>query len=303
VLLVFNAAALGPPFRALGDTLRGSIAGLEFRQENAPSLEAIRKLTSLGRVPDVLATADVALFDAMIVPAHSGWYLIFGTNALVLAYGPHSRGREDLSADAWWEVLLRPGIRAGRSDPSIDPSGYRTLMALQLAEAHYGQPGLAARLLAAMPIRYVRHAEADLSALIQAGELDYAWTYRNLARAHGLDFLELPPEVNLADPNRGAWYQQATARVARGEAGDSLTLRGAPILFALTVPDSAPHPDQARAFVSLLLSPIGTALLEGTGFEPLDPPRVVGRPNRSWAEYFQRVGTSRPGFTADTNGR
>ncbi len=303
MLLVFNAAALGPPFRALGDSLRGSMPGLEFRQENAPSLEAIRKLTSLGRVPDVLATADVALFDAMIVPAHSGWYLIFGTNALVLAYGPHSRGREDLSAGTWWQVLLRPGMRTGRSDPSIDPSGYRTLMALQLAERHYGQPGLAAQLLDAMSARYVRHAEADLSALIQAGELDYIWTYRNLARAHGLDFLELPPELNLADPSRGAWYEQATARVARGGPGDSLTLHGAPILFALTVPDSAPHPDQARAFVSLLLSPIGRALLLGTGFEPLDPGRLVGRPSRSWEIYFQGLSVSVPGSRADTSAR
>ena len=266
VLLVFNAAALGPPFRALADSLKGRVPDLDFRQENAPSLEAIRKLTSLGRVPDVLATADVALFDALVVPAHSSWYLMFGTNALVLAYGPKSEGRDGLTADTWWQVLLRSGIRTGRSDPSIDPSGYRTLMALQLAERHYAQPGLAARLLAAMPSRYVRHAEADLSALIQSGELDYIWTYRNLARAHQLEYLELPAEINLSDPARAAWYRQATARVARsGAAGDSLTLEGAPILFALTVPDNAPHPARALDFVTMLLSPVGSTRIEKHG--------------------------------------
>lgn len=282
-LVVFNAAALGPPFHALGDSLRLRPNGFQLQQENAPSVEAIRKLTDLGRVPDVLATADVALFDALVVPAHSSWYVIFGSNALVLAYGPHSQGRDSLSPETWWQVLLRPGVRTGRSDPGVDPSGYRTLMALQLAERHYARPGLAARLLAAMPGQYVRHAEVDLSALLQAGELDYIWTYRNLARAHRLEYLELPPEINLGDPTRAEWYAQATAKVPGRSSGDSLLLRGAPILFALTVPDSAPHPSAARAFVGLLLSTVGAAVLRSNGFDPLQPPRILGNPPQSWA--------------------
>ena len=282
-LVIFNAGSLGPPFRALSDSLRAPPHALQLQQENAPSLEAIRKLTDLGRVPDVLATADVALFDALVVPAHSSWYVIFGSNALVLAYGPHSKGRAELTPSTWWEVLLRPGVRTGRSDPAIDPSGYRTLMALQLAERHYAQPGLAARLLTAMPTQYVRHAEADLSALLQAGEFDYVWTYRNLALSHRLEYLELPPEINLADPSKAEWYSQATARVAGRTAGDTLTLRGAPILFALTVPDSAPHPDAARHFVELALGRVGAEILRATGFEALRPIRVVGTPPEPWA--------------------
>ncbi len=282
-LIVFNAAALGPPFRALGDSLRLPPTTLELQQENAPSLEVIRKLTDLGRIPDILATADIALFDALILPTHSSWYVVFGTNALVLAYGPHSLGRADLSSDSWYRVLLRQGVRTGRADPVVDPSGYRTLMALQLAERYYGEAGLAARLLGAMPQQYVRHAEADLSALVQAGELDYIWTYRNLARAHGLQYLELPAEVNLSDPRRAEWYAQASARVPGQTPGDTLMLRGAPIAFAVTVPRAAPHPEAARAFLALLLSSQGADVLRATGFNPLHPPRVIGRPPAEWA--------------------
>jgi len=287
-LVVFNAAALGPAFRALGDLSRSRPTGFILQQENAPSLEAIRKLTDLGRMPDVLGTADVALFDLLIVPAYSSWYVVFATNALVLAYGPQSAGRADLSADSWYRVLLRPEVRVGRSDPGVDPSGYRTLLALQLAERHYGEPGLAARLLAAMPERYMRHAEADLSALLQAGEFDYIWTYRNLARAHHLAYLELPPEINLADPARGSWYAQARVRIATGPPGDSLTLRGAPIAFAVTVPRGAPHPDAARSFVTLLLSQRGADVLRAAGFEPLSPVRVVGQPPTGWGALVAR---------------
>ena len=286
-LVVFNAAALGPPFRALGDSLKAPPHSFLFQQENAPSVEAIRKLTELGRVPDILATADVSLFDALVVPKYSSWYVVFGTNALVLAYGPKSQGREAISPEKWWEVLLRHGVRTGRSDPSIDPSGYRTLMALQLAERYYAQPGLAARLLAAMPIQFVRRAEAELSALLEAGEVDYIWTYRNLALAHRLEFLELPHEINMADPALAEWYSQAKAKVSGRTPGDSLNLVGAPILFALTIPNAAPHPEAARAFLELVLSPIGAAVLKSTGFEPLPTPAVVGAPPPQWQSILR----------------
>ena len=38
-------------------------------------------------------------------------------------------------------------VEVGRADPNTDPSGYRTLMAFQLAELHYGEVGLAQQLL------------------------------------------------------------------------------------------------------------------------------------------------------------
>ena len=136
---------------------------------------------------------------------------------MVLVYSDRSAGAKEITRDNWWQViLLRPGVRTGRSDPALDPNGYRTLMVTQLAERHYRQPGLAARLLAAMPPRYVRPKEADLVALVQAGELDYAWTYRNIAVATGLRSVALPPEVDLSDPRLEATYRQATVRVPAG---------------------------------------------------------------------------------------
>ena len=39
------------------------------------------------------------------------------------------------------EVLRRPGMRTGRSDPALDPNGYRTLMVLQLEERRSGRAG------------------------------------------------------------------------------------------------------------------------------------------------------------------
>lgn len=275
-LVVFNAAALGPSFRALGAELMRQGAIPEVAQENAPSLEVVRKLTELGKVPDVLAVADVSLLDSLVLPAHASWYLVFATNAMVLAYGPHSAYRAEVGRVPWYELLLRPGVRVGRSDPRVDPSGYRTLLALQLAQRLYASPGLEAELLRAMPERYVRRAEADLSALIQGGELDYIWTYRNLAEAHGLEWIELPPELSLESPALAEWYATASLELPGPDGRRGLRVQGAPILFALTIPRAAASPRSAEIFVQAIFTPEGRKAVAEGGLRLLERPRLVG---------------------------
>ena len=100
---------------------------------------------------------------------------------------------------------------------------------LQLAERYYRQPGLARRLDSAMPPRYQRPKEADLTALLQAGELDYAWTYRSLAETNGLRYVSLPTAIDLSDPALAKEYETRERPRARRQSAagrDSLTLRG-----------------------------------------------------------------------------
>lgn len=275
-LTIFNAAALGPSFRALSAQLETSHELANVAQENSTSLEAIRKVTELGKTPDILATADLALFDSLIVPRYASWYMAFGTGALVLAYGPRSTLATTVSESTWVQVLLTPGVRVGRSDPTTDPSGYRTLMAAQLAERFYHRPGLEAALLGAMPDLYVRRTEADLSALVEAGELDYIWTYRNLAKAHGLRWVELPAEVNLEDPALRSWYGQVSVMLPGPPTGHPLRVTGAPIVSGLTIPTDAASPVAAERFVTRLLSPTGRELMHNARFTMLPAPYFVG---------------------------
>ena len=275
-LTVFNAAALGPPFRAALQAFAGTPPSLVVAQENAPSLEVVRKVTELGVVPDVLAVADDQLLADLILPTHATWFVRFGTNALVLAHGPRARFATEINTANWWQVLQRPGVQVGRSDLRVDPSGYRADMAMQLAELYYKRPGLANQLRATIPERNVRRAEADLSAHLEAGELDYGWTYENLARAHGLQYVKLPPEIDLSAPALRAWYAQAVITLPGAPNTAALTLRGAPIVFALTIPARAANPTHAEAFVRFLLSPDGQAALSASGFTPLPAPEWVG---------------------------
>jgi molybdate/tungstate transport system substrate-binding protein len=275
-LTVFNAAALGPPFREALRAFAGSPPSVNTAQENAPSLEVVRKVTELGVVPDVLAVADDQLLTDLVLPTHATWFVRFGTNALVLAYGPRARFADEISTENWWRVLQRPGVQVGRSEPRVDPSGYRADMAMQLAEMFYEEHGLTERLRATIPARNIRRAEADLSAHLEAGELDYGWTYENLARAHGLRYVKLPPEIDLSSPALREWYARAVVTLPGTGSTSALTLRGAPIVFALTIPAQAPNARLARDFVRFLLSPAGQATLSASGFSPLATPEWVG---------------------------
>jgi molybdate/tungstate transport system substrate-binding protein len=275
-LAVFNAGSLGRPLREALNGYAATAPGTVVAQENAGSLESARKLTELGKIPDLIALADEAVFPALLWPKQVAWYASFARNEMVLAYTDRSLGAGEITAANWTSILLRPEVRTGRSDPALDPNGYRMLMVLQLEERRSGSKGLAARLLAAMPERYIRPKEADLVALLQTGELDYAWSYRSVAQASGLRYLDLPPEIDLGDPSRADLYATASVRVPSGSGRDSVTIRGAPILYALSIPKAAADPAGARAFVEWLFGPEGRAILTRSGFTVLDHPLLRG---------------------------
>ncbi|HEX5003718.1 MAG TPA: extracellular solute-binding protein [Gemmatimonadales bacterium] len=280
-LVVFNAGSLALPFRNLLRAFKAANPGVRTSQESAGSLESARKLTELGKTPDILGVADYAIIPKLLVPDHADWYATFATNALVLAYRDESQGAFDIHDQNWYRVLLRPGIRTGRSDPALDPAGYRTLMVWQLAERYYRQPTLAHLLQAASPPRYVRPKEADLTALLQLGEFDYIWTYASIARTNGFRWLALPPQINLSDPALAATYAEARVVLpgATRAAGDSVEFRGEPIVYALTIPRGAPHPEVAEAFLRFLFSTDGQRILAEAGLQPAAPP-ALGGPGR-----------------------
>lgn len=266
-LVVFNAGSLAYPFRELLEAFAREHPDVEPAQESSGSLEAARKLTELGKIPDVLAVADYGVISKFLMPSYASGYVTFASNAMVLVYTDRSAYAEEINGENWWRILLRPNVRWGHSNPALDPNGYRTLMVFQLAEHHYGESGLAGRLASATRARYVRPSEAQLVGLIQAGELDYAWSYRSLATTGGLRWVALPPEIDLSDTARAAIYSRARVRLPGPKlAGDSVDFQGEPIVYAMTIPTRAPHPRTANAFGQFVLSPAGRAILERAGF-------------------------------------
>jgi molybdate/tungstate transport system substrate-binding protein len=280
-LVVFNAGSLARPLSVALDTFTAR-EGVRVEQEQAGSLETARKLTELGRVADVVALADYEVFPELLVPEHTTWYVKFARNRMVLAHTPRSRYTDSINSRNWWRVLLRPGVESGHSDPNVDPAGYRALLVYQLAEQYYREPGLAQRLRQAVPARNVRPKSADLVALLETGELDYAWEYESVARGAGLRFVRLPDSISLGNLRDSSFYTVASVRVVGRRLGDTITIHGEPIAYALSIPRRAPHPRVAERFVRFLLSEDGRRILRANHLDALDSVVVSGDDAPPW---------------------
>lgn len=213
------------------------------------SVRAARLVADDHRDPDLLALADTRLFEAV---AGEPWHATFATNAVALAYSPDtSGGRAVADADRWFEPLLGGDIRLGRTDPDLDPLGYRTLFALELAAAHYDKPDLAGGILTPDQI----YPETQVLAAIESGQLDAAFVYRSMAVDHDLPVVELPDAVDLSDPDRA--YEASGYTLS-----DGTTVSPRPIRYGAV----CRAPDDARAsrvFDALVESAATT--LDGTG--------------------------------------
>ena len=196
---------------------------------------------------------------------------------MVIAFGSRRRAT-NVDSTNWYRALSEKGVEVGRSDPGLDPAGYRALMVLRLAERTYHAPWIERAVLARSPPRNMRPKSSDLVALLQTGALDYAFVYLTTARAAGLRWIELPPSINLEADSLADEYARVSVRVAGLARGDSIEIHGAPIHYAMGVPFGAPHPGGAAALEGYLLSPEGLAAMRGAGLDIIPPQLLTPAP-------------------------
>jgi molybdate/tungstate transport system substrate-binding protein len=275
-LFVYVAASLTRPIQPVLDTFSAR-TGTVVQRESGASLEHVRKITELHRIPDLLLLADAEVFPQLLVPRHATWYAEFARNRMVIAYTKRSKHASEITRDNWVDILRRPDVEVGRTDPDLAPVGYRTLLMLDLAERFYRRQGLAKSLRAAAPARNIRPNAAELAALLAAGELDYIYDYQSVAESNGFSFVRLPDEINLGDPKRAREYATVSVRVRGATRGSTTEFKGQPILYGLSEPLHAPHPAVAARFLAYLTSPEVVAQLRAAHVDMLDHAVIVGK--------------------------
>jgi molybdate/tungstate transport system substrate-binding protein len=269
------------------------------------SIQVIRYVTELYQEADVMAVADYSLIPMLMYQtqmpdseeSYADWCVRFTTNTLGIAYSTSSRYADEITADNWYEILARPDVTFGLSDARFDACGYRAMMVCQLAEPHYSDPDIFDTLLGnafTWPITVIeydgtytimvpeilepasqevalRGASIWLLFLIESGDVDYSFQYQSVAEQHGLEFLELPDEINLGSANYTEFYGKVRLKLAfRRFQSVEPEFVGQPIAYGITIPNNAPHPDIAEQFVEFVLSAPGQAIL----LEQCQPPVV-----------------------------
>jgi len=117
----------------------------------------------------------------------------------------------------------------------------------------------------------MRPKEVDLVALLEAGELDYAFEYSSVAAQHKLNFVRLPTEIDLSSEEFKDYYAKAEVKVTGKRPGEFLTIKGKPIVYGVTIPKNFPRQEIAIAWVDFLLSSEGRAIMEANGQPPITP--------------------------------
>jgi molybdate/tungstate transport system substrate-binding protein len=276
VLTIFAAGTLAGPFRLLDTVFEKKYPNVVVRPEFAGSVAMAKRITELHQRADLLAVADFRVIPKYLFgrggkPGYADWYAGFARNAITFTYTQHSKFAAAITPKNWYKILARPGVAIGRSNPDTDPSGYQTLMMLQLAGRYYHQPGLVHQILANSPPKNMRNTETSLIPALQLGEIDYLGIYRSDAFQHHLKYLALPAAVDLSDPKLAKLYATAVVHTADGN------LKGAPIIYALTIPRNAPQAQWAQKYVAMLLGPQGRKIMKKSGFGTLAPADAVGR--------------------------
>lgn len=297
-LSVFAAGSLIIPFGNLEKAFEAEHPNIDVQAEYHGSIQVMRHVTELHEPIDVVATADASLIPMLMYASkipktdqpYADWYIRFASNHLALAYNADSKYADEMDAENWTEVIARPDVKVGIADPRFDASGYRALMAFALAEMVDKDYGLFAPMFDdqfSFPVTIfrgdemttitvpeiletksgshivVRGASIELIALLESGDLDYAFEYESVIQQHSLKMVSLPPEVNLGEQGFETFYSQVQVDLDfQRFATVKPQFRGERIGYGITIPTNASHAEAAAQFIAFLLSAEGRSLME-----------------------------------------
>lgn len=248
-LVNLNENLVGPAFAsASGESYQGTAAG---------SVAIANQIKGKIAVPDVLEFADPAVNNLLMGPANGnyvGWYLTFARSQLVIGFDPRSKYAGEFRLVQrhhlpWYRALQQHGLRFGRTDPNLDPKGYRALFLAGLAERVYHLKHFKQRVFGPDENPAQTFPEEVLVARILTGQIDAGVFYLSEVRDLGIPYIALPAKVNLGDLQYARLYATQHFKTAQGT-----TVKGAPILFTITIPSTVRNEVGAEAFVRFVLS-------------------------------------------------
>ena len=292
------AGSLMIPFDDLEKAYEAEHPDVDVQIEAHGSIQAIRIVSEVHQVMDAVFSADHALIPMLMyqtkVPetnqSYANWYIKFATNRLGLAYSSKSKYADQINSDNWYKIVARSDVKLGIADPRFDAVGYRALMALQLAKAAYNKPTIFEDVIMGQfktPITLadengraiirvpeiletqrssnivLRGASVQLIALLESGDLDYAFEYESVIQQHKLNLVKLPDAINLGSEQYAKQYAQVQVRLDfQRFVSVKPEFTGEVIGYGTTIPSNAPHPKQAEDFIAFLLGPKGRAIMQ-----------------------------------------
>jgi molybdate/tungstate transport system substrate-binding protein len=284
-LSVLGAGSLAPILPSLVQDFADATPGVSApfaAQLYEGSTAAASTLTLPNQPYDLFVAADFRVIPQHLEPPAAtvaGWEAVFAADPLVLAYEPGTAGLSGINGTNWYQKIVGSGVTLGVANASSDPLGANAIFVLELTDelthqgggfyGHFFHGGMGALATPTAAALYVSEnvAATDLA----TGVVSTYLIYQSYAKVDHLAYIGLNASVNL-----GAYDSTDVARYAAGSttvlSGTSTKVeRGAPVLFALTVPMNAPNVALGVAFAAFLLSNATAVTWATDGFVPLAP--------------------------------
>ena len=312
-LVVFGAGSLIIPFDELEKAFEAAYPDIDVLMEYHGSIQCIRHASELDEDIDVVASADYSLIPLIMYNTidpeseepYADWTMKFASNRMALAYTADSLYADEITSENWFEILNRPDVKFGLSDPRFDANGYRTLMVFNLAEDYYGNNKIFSNEFQgefSQPVRVIRGKEFDtirvpeilepvsdsgiylrgssvmLIALLESGDIDYAFEYESVVLQHNFEMLALPGTLNLGEEDYTQDYEKTQVKLdfQRFKSVEPI-FNGGRIEYGLTIPKTALHPEEAELFLEFMFSEQGRKIME-ENYHPLFSPILVDNP-------------------------
>jgi molybdate/tungstate transport system substrate-binding protein len=236
-----------------------------------------------GAPDDVFVSASVSATSSQYLGnLTANWAIGLATDQLVLAYsnstsqtaatssiiGLANTAIKSNATSDWnslYSALVGGTVKIGISAPAQDPAGLRAWLVLEAAGYLYSggnQQAYVSTLLKDQTNDTAASA-ADLVAPLQAGDIQFLFTYKSAAISNDLNYIALDPHVNLGTPSLSAFYSKFSYTDSAG------VTKGAPIIICVTIPLSAVNTAEALQFVQYLVQ--NAKSLSTFGLVPLTP--------------------------------
>jgi molybdate/tungstate transport system substrate-binding protein len=176
----------------------GKATGTRFQGYAGGSVGLANQIKGKLRKGDVFISANPKVNDSLTGAANGdwvSWYIAFAQSPLVIGYNASSKFAADFKTKPWYEVLMEPGIKIGRTDPKLDPKGALTLALMKWAEGFYNSPGLSQKVLGADENPAQVLPEETLVGRLQSGQLDAGFFYSTETAEAKIPAIALPAEI------------------------------------------------------------------------------------------------------------
>ncbi|MDR3291973.1 MAG: tungstate ABC transporter substrate-binding protein WtpA [Methanobrevibacter sp.] len=295
-LTLYAAASLNSQMNETIDEFKKKNPNVEVQTQYGGSSDLIKKISELNKSVDIFASADYGLIDKMI-PNSTTFNIEFARNDLVLAYNDKSKNSSQINTDNWYQILGQDDVKFAIADPNSAPAGYRALMMIQLANAHYHNDSIFEDLIAknsaitaemngssyvinspgdAKPTTEKLTTRPDVAATltaVQTNAADYAFVYKSDAEGRKNDnikYLSLPGDLAVNDTQYEPTYKNYKLVQFSGT-NKSKTITLTPIVYGITVLNDAPNRDLALKFVNFILSAEGNSITKKNFQDPITP--------------------------------